>query len=74
MEKVNNTSDINLGFDSKNMSKSLHTHQLTNLTKAGVLDPTKVVKNALLFGTSVASMLLTVDGALVNDNSVRRML
>jgi chaperonin GroEL (HSP60 family) len=74
MEKVNNTSDINFGFDSKNMSKSLQTHQLTNLTKAGVLDPTKVVKNALLFGTSVASMLLTVDGALVNDNSVRRML
>lgn len=74
MEKVLSTENLDYGFDSKNIEKSSQVHHLTNLKEAGVVDPTKVVKNALLFGTSVASMLLTVDGALVNDSSVRTFI
>jgi chaperonin GroEL (HSP60 family) len=39
-----------------------------------VIDPTKVVKNSLLYGASAASMLLTVDAAVIPDLRRRSVL
>jgi len=39
-----------------------------------VIDPTKVVKNSLLYGASAASMLLTVDAAVIPDLRHRSVL
>ena len=37
----------------------------TNVIEAGIIDPVKVTKNALLNATSIASMLLTAEAAIV---------
>ena len=36
-----------------------------NMIDAGIIDPVKVTKNALLNATSIASMLLTAEAAIV---------
>ena len=41
------------------------TEELEDLTKAGVIDPTKVVRTALQNAASVAGLLLTTEGAVV---------
>jgi len=51
--------DKNLGWDfAKN--------QKTDMLKAGIIDPVKVTKSALLNATSAASMLLTTEAAVVD--------
>ena len=37
----------------------------TNVIEDGIIDPVKVTKNALLNATSIASMLLTAEAAIV---------
>ena len=49
----------NFGFDVSN-------EKYTDLVKAGVIDPTKVVKTALQNAASIAGLLLTTN-AIVSD-------
>jgi chaperonin GroEL len=53
VEKVKNDKG-NFGFDAQN-------EEYTDMVKAGIIDPTKVVRTALQNATSVASLLLTTE-------------
>lgn len=51
--------DYNLGYDVMNK-------KITNLITAGIIDPTKVVKNALEHAISVASLVITTEAVICN--------
>ncbi len=57
--KVNDSKDINFGYNAQ-------TGEYEDLVKAGVLDPTKVVRTALTNAGSIASLMLTTE-ALVSE-------
>src|SRR5205807_1424538 len=57
--KVNDSKDANYGFNAL-------TNEYEDLVKAGVLDPTKVVRTALQNAGSIASLMLTTE-ALVAE-------
>jgi chaperonin GroEL len=57
--KVRESTDVNFGFNAQ-------TEQYEDLVKAGVIDPTKVVRCALQNAASIASLLLTTE-ALVSE-------
>jgi len=59
--KVNESKDNNFGYNAL-------TDKYQDLVKAGVLDPTKVVRTALTNATSIAALMLTTE-ALVADIS-----
>jgi chaperonin GroEL len=59
MHKVLEGKDQNFGFDAR-------TDQYVDMVKAGIIDPTKVVRSALQNAASVSTLLLTSD-ALVAD-------
>jgi chaperonin GroEL len=52
--KVMESKDTNFGFDAQK-------GEYTNLVKAGIIDPTKVVRTALQDAASVASLLITTE-------------
>jgi chaperonin GroEL len=54
VEQVKNNTEFNRGFDAK-------TGEFKDLLKAGIIDPAKVERVALLHAVSAASMLLTTD-------------
>jgi len=58
-EKVKEAKEINFGFNAQ-------TETYEDLVKAGVIDPTKVVRTALQNASSIASLLLTTE-ALVSE-------
>jgi chaperonin GroEL len=58
-EKVKESKDKNFGFNAQ-------TETYEDLVKAGVIDPTKVVRTALQNAASIASLLLTTE-ALVSE-------
>lgn len=49
------------GFNSR-------TKQFENLLDSGIIDPVKVVKNSLLYGASLASIMLTTDKCIIKEN------
>jgi chaperonin GroEL len=57
--KVRDSKDPNFGFNAQ-------TGQFEDLVKAGVIDPTKVVRTALQNAASIASLMLTTE-ALVSE-------
>jgi chaperonin GroEL len=57
--KVKDSKDVNFGYNAL-------TGEYEDLVKAGVLDPTKVVRNALTNVGSIAALMLTTE-ALVAD-------
>jgi chaperonin GroEL len=57
--KVNDSKDLNFGYNAL-------TGEYEDLVKAGVLDPTKVVRTALTNASSIAALMLTTE-ALVAD-------
>ena len=69
---VNNT-----GADAQEVIRTIHTHKgltygydalndkYVDMLEAGIIDPVKVTKSALLNATSIASMLLTTEAAIV---------
>ena len=57
--KVLEKKDKNYGYDAR-------LNEYTDMVKAGIIDPTKVVRSALQNAASVATLLLTSD-ALVAD-------
>ncbi|WP_438997610.1 chaperonin GroEL [Candidatus Puniceispirillum sp.] len=52
--KLMESSDPNMGYDAKN-------NEYTDMIKAGVIDPTKVVRSALQNAASVAGLLVTTE-------------
>ena len=52
--KLMESSDVNMGYDAKN-------NEYTDMIKAGVIDPTKVVRSALQNAASVAGLLVTTE-------------
>ncbi len=59
LDKVRESKDANFGFDAE-------TCEYGDLIKAGIIDPTKVVRSALQNAASVSSLLLTTD-ALIGE-------
>jgi len=59
VQKVKESKDTNYGYNAA-------TDVYEDLVKAGVIDPTKVVRNALQNAASIASLLLTTE-AMVAD-------
>ena len=59
MGKVNDSKDLNFGYNAL-------TGEYEDLVKAGVLDPTKVVRTALTNAGSIAALMLTTE-ALVAE-------
>ena len=67
----------NTGADAQEVIKTIHTHKAwtfgydalndkyVDMIEAGIIDPVKVTKSALLNATSIASMLLTTEAAIV---------
>jgi len=54
VEKVKESADINFGFDA-------YKEEYTDMLKAGIIDPTKVTRWALLNAASVAGLMLTTE-------------
>ena len=54
VQKVKESKDTNYGFDAQS-------GQYRNLVKAGIIDPTKVVRTALQGAASVAGLLVTTE-------------
>ena len=46
---------------------SLDSYKVEDLVEKGVIDPVYVVKNSLLYGASIASILLTADCAVLQE-------
>lgn len=57
--KIRENNDANYGFDAQNLV-------YTDMIKAGIIDPTKVVRTALQSAASVAGLLITTE-ALIAD-------
>jgi chaperonin GroEL len=57
VERVRESKDPNFGFDAETL-------EYKDLVKAGIVDPTKVVRTALQKAASVAALLLTTDAAI----------
>ncbi|MDL1877953.1 chaperonin GroEL [Cytophagia bacterium CHB2] len=58
VQRVKESKDVNFGFDADS-------EQFTDLLKAGVIDPTKVVRTALENAASVAGLLLMTEATVV---------
>ena len=65
--KVNDSKDANYGFNAL-------TSEYEDLVKAGVLDPTKVVRTALQNAGSIASLMLTTEALVAEIQEERRAL
>ncbi len=59
VEKIKKSSDFNYGFEWKN-------GEFTDLIKAGIIDPTKVIRVSLENAVSTAAMFLTTDAVIVD--------
>ncbi len=55
--KLLESNDVNLGYDAQ-------TGVYTDLFKAGIIDPTKVVRTALQDAASVAGLLVTTEAMI----------
>jgi chaperonin GroEL len=60
LEKVINNPDVNYGYDAKS-------GEYVNMFESGIVDPTLVVKNSILNGSSVAGLLLNTDVVIVDE-------
>ena len=65
VEKLLNMSNMEMGYDGKDK-------QLCNLLERNIIDPAKVVKSSLRYGAGVASILLTAECAIVQDEQQLR--
>mgnify|MGYP000952611986 CR=1 FL=1 len=54
-----------INFARRDFSQNSEAHEVEDLVAVGVIDPVLVVKNSLLYGASIASILLTADCAVL---------
>ncbi|MFN7038466.1 MAG: chaperonin GroEL [Alphaproteobacteria bacterium] len=57
--KLSDSSDTNHGFDAQKL-------EYVDMIKAGIIDPTKVVRTALQDAASVASLIITTEASIVD--------
>jgi chaperonin GroEL len=62
--KILESDDFNFGFDA-------HTGKFVDMIKAGIIDPAKVVRTALVDAASVASLLTTTEGMIVDLSTTK---
>jgi len=60
VDKILQNSEVTFGFNAA-------TGEYSDLQKAGVIDPTKVVKTALIDASGVASMMITTEAMVVDQ-------
>jgi len=60
--KLDDTKSTKIGFDAQNM-------EYVDMFKAGIIDPTKVVRTALQDAASVASLIITTEAIITDDKS-----
>jgi chaperonin GroEL len=58
VQKVLDSNDINFGYDAL-------INKYCNMIEAGIIDPTKVVRTALMDAAGVASLLTTAEAVVV---------
>ena len=58
--KLTDSTSTSFGFDAQKM-------EYTDMFKAGIIDPTKVVRTALLDAASVASLIITTEAIITSD-------
>ena len=54
------TKETNIGFDAR-------TGKWVNMLKEGIIDPTKVTRNAILNSSSIAALMITSEVAIVDE-------
>lgn len=59
IEKLLTAKDPNLGYDAYN-------DKYVNMKQAGIIDPTKVVRTALVDAASISSLMITTEAAIVS--------
>ena len=59
VEKIKESKDMDFGFDAR-------TGEFTNLKKAGIIDPAKVIRVSLENAVSTAAMILTTEAVVVD--------
>ncbi|RYE06431.1 MAG: chaperonin GroEL [Rickettsiaceae bacterium] len=62
VSKIKESSDANIGFNAQDMT-------YVDMYKAGIIDPTKVVRTALQDAASIASLLTTTEVSIVDEPS-----
>ena len=62
-----------MGFDLRKDNKRKDDKSIENLIEKGIIDPVMVVKNGLLYGSSIASILLTSDCAVLRTENNRHV-
>ena len=60
VDKLLNQNDKDYGFDARE-------GEYVDMVKQGVIDPTKVVRTALIDASGVASLMITTEAMIVND-------
>lgn len=60
MKELLTKNDINIGYNAKSL-------KIVNLVEDGIIDPVKVVKNAVLAASSIASVILTSKVIITQD-------
>lgn len=60
VEKLLDLNDNRLGYNAKEKS-------ISNLVEQQIMDPTKVVKTALRYGAGLASILLTAEACVIEN-------
>jgi chaperonin GroEL len=66
IHKILESNDFNHGYDA-------NTDTYTDMIKAGIIDPTKVVKTALLDAASIAGLLITTECVIVDKPEPKQM-
>lgn len=64
VDKVATSEDLNRGFDAQSGT-------YVDMFESGIIDPTKVTRNALQNAASVASLILTTDCGVASDESTK---
>ncbi|MGC0371710.1 MAG: hypothetical protein DGJ47_000409 [Rickettsiaceae bacterium] len=62
--KLAESTKVNFGFNAQTL-------EYVDMIKAGIIDPTKVVRTALLDAASVASLIITTESIITADPSVK---
>ena len=48
------------------MGYNAYTNEYTNMRESGIIDPTKVVRTALVDASSIASLMITTESSIVD--------
>ena len=52
----------------KRLGYNANTERVEDMYQSGIIDPTKVIKNSLVYGCSVASMILSTDSTVLHHD------